>query len=486
MRDLLATGIPGLDHILGGGIPHGYSWLVEGENGIGKTTLALQFVHAIHTRPDERAMYITFIELPEELQFFARNFGWDLEALEQEGRLKLLATSPEILLTELLGGGGSLRHMLEDMMPTRLVIDAVTDLRLYLESRRDFRTMLEALLNLFRRRKVTTLLLQDTGPDNPPSGLIRRVSDLNILMQRQTDGTGSLSNRVLEVTKVRGQAHYNSTVLFEITPGGVLVLPPDFEVQPRAALDTACRIQPSRWAPGFSTGFVDLDELLGGGLPNQSNWLFTYDENSYYPDLLIPLFTQAIADDASIFLLRSGRHSFEEARLILVPFGYSLEQMVEDRRVLIGDLFEQSVPPALQGAVASATPELSAGDYAAVIGQRLRALVQEQPQRPHLSVVFADALARKFGNSGLVHFTEQLLGAVAHPSLVNVFVTTRHELGPPEESFLTFMARGVVHYWKHEGYQYVQIAKTPRNTSSAPCLMTRIPEYPFFKLLVRR
>lgn len=486
MRELLETGIPGLDLVLGGGIPFGYSWLVEGENGIGKTTLALQFIHAIHRFPDERGMYVTFIELPEELHRFARNFGWDLKALEAEGRLKVLAISPALFLQELLDGGSNVRRLMDEFMPTRLVIDSVTDLRLYLVTQDAFRTMLEALLNLFRRRQITTLLIQDVGPDNPPSGLIRRVADINMIMQWQPVGDGSLMDRAFLTPKVRGRDHYNSYVLFEIDHDGIIAVPPDYETFPRVALESVSHIPPSGLTGGFSSGIHRLDQLLGGNLPFQTTWLYSFDETSYYPDPYMPLFTQAIADGASVFFLRSGRHTFQEAATIIAPYGFSFERLAEQNRIVIGELFQQPVPAPLASSVVSAAPDQTAEQYALDVIEALRTLLEVNPDQPHLSLMFTDALVRRFGANGLLTFVDRLVGAIDYPATTHVFLANEHELTRQEYAFLGFMSRGIIRLWKNDGYQYLQVTKTPRNSSSPPTIIVRSSHYPYLKLLVRR
>ena len=75
------TGVPGLDDILSGGLPRGHLYLLEGEPGAGKTTLALQFLLDGVER-GESVLYITLSETAEELRLAARSHGWDLSAVE--------------------------------------------------------------------------------------------------------------------------------------------------------------------------------------------------------------------------------------------------------------------------------------------------------------------------------------------------------------------------------------------------------------------
>src|SRR5512140_654833 len=78
MRQAFAsTGIEGLDHILGGGLPAGRFHLIQGDPGSGKTTLALQFL-LDGVRRGERVLYVTLSESREELAGVAESHGWDL------------------------------------------------------------------------------------------------------------------------------------------------------------------------------------------------------------------------------------------------------------------------------------------------------------------------------------------------------------------------------------------------------------------------
>src|SRR5215211_418058 len=78
---LSATGIAGLDDILGGGLTPNRVYLVEGNPGSGKTTLALQYLLEGRRR-NEAGVYVTLSETKRELQGVAASHGWSLDGLD--------------------------------------------------------------------------------------------------------------------------------------------------------------------------------------------------------------------------------------------------------------------------------------------------------------------------------------------------------------------------------------------------------------------
>src|SRR3954468_13150398 len=77
----LSTGIVGLDEVLGGGLPQGQIYLVEGESGAGKTTLGLQFL-LDGARRGERTLWITLSETERQLRQSAQSHRWSLDSVE--------------------------------------------------------------------------------------------------------------------------------------------------------------------------------------------------------------------------------------------------------------------------------------------------------------------------------------------------------------------------------------------------------------------
>src|SRR5512133_2540412 len=105
---LIRTGIHGLDEILLGGIKQGNILLVEGAPGSGKTTLGLEFIYRGAVEFDEPGLIISFELSPQKLLRDAHGFGWNFEGLERQGKVRIIYTSPLVLLQELHSHDGLL------------------------------------------------------------------------------------------------------------------------------------------------------------------------------------------------------------------------------------------------------------------------------------------------------------------------------------------------------------------------------------------
>src|SRR5688500_12654108 len=100
-RDFVKTGIDGLDDILVGGLLRGNVVLVAGPAGSGKTTLGIEFIYRGATQFDEPGLIVLFEVSPDKLVRDAAMFGWDLPALERQGRLKIIFTTRQVFQQEI-------------------------------------------------------------------------------------------------------------------------------------------------------------------------------------------------------------------------------------------------------------------------------------------------------------------------------------------------------------------------------------------------
>jgi KaiC/GvpD/RAD55 family RecA-like ATPase len=123
--DIVKTGIAGLDEILTGGIPRGNVILVEGAIGCGKTTMGVEFIYRGAKEFGEPGLIVLFEVSPEKITRDASNFGWDLQELEKQKKLKIVFTTRDVLRQELQQADSVLLEQAASIGARRIFIDGV-------------------------------------------------------------------------------------------------------------------------------------------------------------------------------------------------------------------------------------------------------------------------------------------------------------------------------------------------------------------------
>jgi circadian clock protein KaiC len=264
----LSTGLKGLDHILGGGLPQGRVYLVEGSPGTGKTTFALQFLLE-GARHKEPGLYFALSESRPELQAVAQSHGWSLDALTVREVIPVSeVTKPEEPYTifhpsevELGEAIKTICQEVERLKPVRVVIDSLAEMRLLAQEPLVYRRQILALKHFFVGRNCTVLLLDDRHPSVADRHFHSLVH--GILALDQVTPVYGAKRRQLEVVKLRGIKYLDGLHDFTIQTGGVVVYP---------RLVAAEHHTPFERGP-FPSGLPELDSLLGGGLERGTSTL---------------------------------------------------------------------------------------------------------------------------------------------------------------------------------------------------------------------
>ncbi|MBN2014855.1 MAG: hypothetical protein JW778_06710 [Candidatus Altiarchaeota archaeon] len=115
------TGIPGLDNLIGGGIPAGLSVLVAGTCGTGKTILSLQFLYNGALEGDP-GVYVTFEESKDKIFSQGGEFGWDLKGLEDKNLLDIYVVDTDDIDDVL----ADIKRRIEKINARRLALDSLT------------------------------------------------------------------------------------------------------------------------------------------------------------------------------------------------------------------------------------------------------------------------------------------------------------------------------------------------------------------------
>src|ERR1700759_4998876 len=131
----VTTGISGLDDILAGGLPSNHVYLIEGDPGTGKTTLAMQFLME-GARQGERGMYVSLSETERELRAVAQSHGWNLDGIDifqlppgftNPGDQYTVFHASEVELTDITK---AILERVEETEPHRVVLDSLSEVRL--------------------------------------------------------------------------------------------------------------------------------------------------------------------------------------------------------------------------------------------------------------------------------------------------------------------------------------------------------------------
>lgn len=269
-KDFISTGIPGLDYVLGGGLTKERLYLLEGDPGSGKTTMALQFLIE-GARLGEKVLYITLAENNVELRAVADAHGFSLdgvtvhEVIPEDGLLDPAEQYTVLHPSEVeLGETNNLiLEMIEKLCPTRVVLDSLSELQLLAGSPLRYRRHVLGLKQYFSKRSCTALLLDDKS--SARRDLQVRSIAHGVISLQHSDSDYGAERRVVRVLKYRGIAFRRGPHDYSIITGGIIVYPRVVAAESRELVQ---RKQ-------IKSGLDAFDELLGGGIEEGSSTLIS-------------------------------------------------------------------------------------------------------------------------------------------------------------------------------------------------------------------
>ena len=257
----LATGVPGLDTVLGGGLPEFSFNLIAGPPGCGKTTLAHQMMFALAT-PERPALYFTVLgEPPLKMLRYQQQFAFfDTDAINKSVRFINLTDDTltgdldavlQRIVSEVQRAGPGLVFVdsFRSVVMSSLAVGQPTT------SLQHFVQMLGIQMTSWQ---ATTFLIGEYFVETDANPVFT-VAD-GLIWLRQSVERNSMV-RKLEIMKMRGQPTQPGLHTFRITEDGLTV----FALAPRPASED--RALPATERPRLSLGVPGLDTMLGGGLP---------------------------------------------------------------------------------------------------------------------------------------------------------------------------------------------------------------------------
>ena len=220
----LGTGVPGLDEIMGGGIPAGDALMLGGPAGSGKTTFATQFA-AEGLRNGEPVVVVVFEEYPEEYLERAKSRNHDMQEAIDDGKLELIYLRPlDLSVDETLAEILSAVHAIN---ASRVVIDSLSGFEIALAPafREDFRESLYRLVGALTATGVTVFMTTEIVGEYPlvqfTTEKVSFITD-DIIIQRFIEIDGVLRS-VLAIHKMRGSEHSRDFRMYDITAQGAVV-----------------------------------------------------------------------------------------------------------------------------------------------------------------------------------------------------------------------------------------------------------------------
>jgi circadian clock protein KaiC len=346
------TGIAGLDEILRGGLITQRLYLVDGNPGAGKTTLALQFLLE-GIRAGEKCLYVTLSETRRELEAGAQSHGWSLEGieiieliadekeLESDEQLTMLPPS-EVELNETTRG---IIDAIKRGAPRRMVLDSLSELRLLAQSSLRYRRQILALKQFFVGRQCTVVMLDDRTAEGPDLQL-HSIAHGVIALDSTSPAYGQ-TRREVEILKFRGSDFVSGYHDFTIREGGLIVFPRLVSSQHAASFI----------AESIPSGVDRLDTLLGGGVERGSSTLLIGPPGSGKSTIALQYAAAATqrGDHAAAFLL-------DETKAALLARSAGIGMKLKEGPGA-GEILLQQIDPAA----------ISPGEFAHMVRNRVEA-----------------------------------------------------------------------------------------------------------------
>lgn len=429
----ISTGLDGLDEILGGGLPQKHAYLLQGDAGTGKTTLAFQFLLAgVHRGLN--ALYISILQSAEDIEEMALSHGWDITGISleilideavSESRLNAqnLLPSSEIQLNDVMT---AVKNAVERVQPDVVVFDSIEQFRLIAGNRLIYQQKSMALLRLFDHKKTTSLFIHTTeekaGFKTLAHGVISLQSDLPKM---------GGPRHYVHVEKMRNISFKGGRYAYRILQGGLVVFPPLPVEQDK----------PDEYShEQMSSGKEKLDTLFGGGLERGTACLLA-GASGTGKSSIATLYAYAAAkreERVSIFLFDERAQTFKQRAKGL---GMAVESMLE------------------QGSINLV--EVNIGDFSA---GELAFMMRQEVEENNAAMVILDSISGYYSampdEPQLTAHLHEILSYLGQKQVLSLLVLTEHGLFSEEKADVdvSYIADSVVILRRFENKGKIRLA----------------------------
>jgi KaiC/GvpD/RAD55 family RecA-like ATPase len=245
LSERVKTGIKGLDELIEGGLPKGYSFLLLGGPGTGKTTFGTQYLYKGAAELGEGGLYVAFDEPPISISTNMLRYGWNLSEVERQGKFSFVDVSPmkhdakgtfvpAALQQSFIGSPkfsidnvlAAISEAKRKVNATRCVVDSLTALTLQFKDEFEIRQQTMSLIRGLTEMDMTAILLAENPEDRQDmtrfgaeAFLAQGVIVLHMYRVEESNV------RALEVRKIRGVKHTDRLCPYRITAEGIEVYP---------------------------------------------------------------------------------------------------------------------------------------------------------------------------------------------------------------------------------------------------------------------
>ena len=271
----LPTGVPGLDEIVGGGLPEFSFNIIAGAPGSGKTTLAHQFVFANAT-PERPALYFTVLgESAIKMLRYQQQYSF-FDPAKLPGSIRFINLSQVVLEKDLGAVLEEITKEVEKANPAVVVVDSFRTMVRKPQSDMDLQSFIQRLALFLASWQATTFLIGEYAEDELRDNPIFTVAD-GLFWLRQTAERNSIV-RKLQIIKMRGQASVPGLHTFRITDAGMqafsrtfgLTGTPEKSAQPYGAFPSVFRSWTRCWMGACAKAIAS--SLQGLREPGNRSW----------------------------------------------------------------------------------------------------------------------------------------------------------------------------------------------------------------------
>jgi len=316
-----STGIEALDKILKGGFFRGSTTLLSGHPGVGKTTFAAQFIYDGLLK-GENGVYVSFVENKKEFYRHMNMFNMNFSGFEQNKKFVFIEAAPPPTIADLESFISSIFEIVYKHQAKRLVVDSVSPLLAFTDVYKARILLHNTLIKPLKNLGVTMLFIIDLpyGKEDSGYGFEEFLAD-NVLKMLIKEEKGRLK-RYLILSKIRESPVIRIAYEFIIHKNGIKLLIP-----------RETYLIGSYSLKRVSTGVLELDNMLGGGVTQGSVTLIS-GQSGVGKTILAMLFAVngALKNEKVVFM--SLEESEEQILTLMKSFNINIEKVRDNLRIV--------------------------------------------------------------------------------------------------------------------------------------------------------